>query len=61
MDRPASVSSGRALPATLTGQGRALLKRAEAAVRVADARILAKLSGAQQREFKRMLDRLGSD
>ena len=59
--RPTSVSSGRALPATLTGQGRTLLKRAEAAVRVADARILAKLTAAQQREFKRMLDKLGSD
>ena len=59
--RPASVSSGRALPATLTGQGRALLKRAESAVRDADARILAKLTAAQQREFKRMLDKLGSD
>lgn len=59
--RPESVSSGRALPATLTGQGRALLKRAEGAVRVADARILAKLSVPQQREFKRMLEKLGSD
>lgn len=59
--RPESVSSGRALPATLTGQGRTLLKRAEAAVRVADARILAKLTGAQQREFKRMLASLGTD
>jgi DNA-binding MarR family transcriptional regulator len=59
--RPASVSSGRALPATLTGPGRALLKRAEAAVQVADARILAKLTAAQQREFKRMLGRLASD
>ncbi len=59
--RPTTVSSGRALPATLTGQGRALLKRAEAAVRDADARILAKLTGAQQREFKRMLEKLGSD
>ena len=61
VERPASVSSGRALPATLTGQGRALLKRAEAAVRLADARILGKLTGGQQREFKRMLDKLGSD
>ncbi|OBG32558.1 MarR family winged helix-turn-helix transcriptional regulator [Mycobacterium sp. E3198] len=61
VERPASVSSGRALPATLTGQGRALLKRAEAAVRVADARILGKLTDAQQREFKRMLEKLGSD
>ncbi|BBX97522.1 MarR family winged helix-turn-helix transcriptional regulator [Mycobacterium lacus] len=59
--RPASVSSGRALPATLTGQGHILLKRAEAVVRAADARILARLSGAQQREFKRMLHTLGSD
>jgi DNA-binding MarR family transcriptional regulator len=59
--RPASVSSGRALPASLTGQGRTLLKRAEAAVRVADSRILAKLTAAQQRDFKRMLDKLGSD
>jgi DNA-binding MarR family transcriptional regulator len=61
VERPTSVPSGRALPATLTAQGRALLKRAEGAVRVADARILGKLSEAQQREFKRMLDRLGSD
>jgi DNA-binding MarR family transcriptional regulator len=59
--RPASVSSGRALPASLTGQGRTLLKRAEAAVRVADSRILGKLTAAQQRDFKRMLDKLGSD
>jgi DNA-binding MarR family transcriptional regulator len=59
--RPTSVSSGRALPASLTSQGRTLLKRAEAAVRVADSRILAKLTAAQQREFKRMLDKLGSD
>ena len=61
VERPTSVSSGRALPATLTGHGRALLKRAEAAVRVADARILGKLTSAQQREFKRMLEKLGSD
>ncbi|SPM27503.1 MarR family winged helix-turn-helix transcriptional regulator [Mycobacterium terramassiliense] len=61
VERPASVSSGRALPATLTAQGRALLKRAEAAVRGADARILGKLTDAQQREFKRMLEKLGSD
>jgi DNA-binding MarR family transcriptional regulator len=59
--RPPSVSSGRALPATLTSQGRTLLKRAEAAVRVADGRILGKLTAAQQREFKRMLEKLGSD
>ncbi len=61
VERPTSVPSGRALPATLTASGRALLKRAEAGVRIADARILGKLTGAQQREFKRMLDKLGSD
>jgi DNA-binding MarR family transcriptional regulator len=61
VERPTSVPSGRALPATLTAQGRSLLKRAESAVRIADDRILSKLTGAQQREFKRMLDRLGSD
>lgn len=59
--RPASVPSGRALPATLTAAGRALLKRAEAAVREADGRVLAKLSAAEQREFKRLLAALGSD
>jgi hypothetical protein len=30
-------------------------------VREADARVLAKLSAADQREFKRMLDALGPD
>jgi DNA-binding MarR family transcriptional regulator len=55
------VPSGRALPATLTGAGRTLLKRAEAAVQEADARVLAKLSAAEQREFKRMLAALGPD
>lgn len=59
--RPASVSSGRALPATLTAAGRSLLKRAEGAVHDADDRILAKLNTDEQGEFKRMLDKLGSD
>jgi len=59
--RPSSVSSGRALPANLSGQGRALLKRAEAAVRGADAHILDRLTETQQREFKRMLEKLGAD
>lgn len=59
--RPASVSSGRSLPATLTARGRALAKRAEAVVRAADARVLARLTAPQQREFKRMLEKLGSD
>jgi DNA-binding MarR family transcriptional regulator len=59
--RPTSVASGRALPASLTADGRALLKHAEVAVREADARVLGKLSVADQREFKRMLEALGPD
>ena len=59
--RPASVASGRALPASLTADGRTQLRRAETAVREADARVLAKLSASQQREFKRMLAALGPD
>ncbi|BBX60054.1 Transcriptional regulator SlyA [Mycobacterium shottsii] len=61
VSRPASVPSGRALPATLTAPGRALLKGAEIVVRGADDRILAKLTPAEQREFKRMLEMLGTE
>jgi|ERR1700712_2643282 DNA-binding MarR family transcriptional regulator len=61
VERPASVSSGRSLPASLTGPGQALLTRAEAVVRAADARLLGRLTEAQQREFSRMLETLGSD
>ncbi|QLL09199.1 MarR family winged helix-turn-helix transcriptional regulator [Mycobacterium vicinigordonae] len=61
VSRPASVSAGRALPAALTSHGRALLKRAETVVHAADARILAKLTEREQRDFKRMLGTLGSD
>ena len=53
--RPATVSSGRALPAELTATGKTLLKRAEAAVRGADERVLASLTAAQRREIKRLL------
>ncbi|MCV7005466.1 MarR family winged helix-turn-helix transcriptional regulator [Mycobacterium gordonae] len=59
--RPASVSSGRSLPASLTGPGEQLLQRAEEVVRSADARILDRLTASQQREFKSMLEQLGSD
>jgi DNA-binding MarR family transcriptional regulator len=57
--RPTSVSSGRALPAQLTRDGVALLKRAEAAVRAADDRVLANLTPAERREFKRVLGGIG--
>lgn len=53
--RPASVASGRALPAELTRDGRALLKRAEAAVFAAEERMMHNLSKAEQRQLKRLL------
>jgi DNA-binding MarR family transcriptional regulator len=53
--RPASVPSGRALPAELTSKGKALLDRAEAAVRGADEQVLANLTRAQQRQLRRLL------
>jgi DNA-binding MarR family transcriptional regulator len=58
--RPASVSSGRALPAQLTAEGKTLLKRAEAAVDVADDRVLANLTAGERRELKRLLAAAGS-
>ena len=60
VSRPASVSSGRALPATLTREGRGLLKRAEVAVGLADARLLSQLSAAERHAFRRMLETLGA-
>ena len=53
--RPASVSSGRALPAQLTAKGRALLKRAEAAVSTAEERMMSHLSEDERRALKRLL------
>jgi DNA-binding MarR family transcriptional regulator len=58
--RPDVVSSGRALPARLTSKGRMLLKRAEAAVHVADERLLEHLAPAERRQFKRLLHAVGS-
>jgi DNA-binding MarR family transcriptional regulator len=55
VERPATVSSGRALPAQLTAKGRTLLKQAEAAVRAADERVLSNLTVAQRRQMKRLL------
>ena len=60
VSRPESVASGRALPATLSSGGKELLKRAEAAVRIADAKFLSALTTEEQCEFRRMLDVLGS-
>ncbi len=57
--RPASVSSGRSLPAQLTREGMELLKRTDAGVRAAEQRLMANLTGEQRQEFKRILVALG--
>jgi DNA-binding MarR family transcriptional regulator len=59
--RPASVSSGRSLPAQLTREGGELLKRTDAGVRAAERRLMANLTEEQRYEFKRILAALGSD
>jgi DNA-binding MarR family transcriptional regulator len=58
--RPATAPLGRALPAQLTRKGRALLKRAEAAVDATDEQILVHLSPAEQRQLKQLLYRAGN-
>ena len=50
------IAALRALPAELTSKGKALLDRAEAAVRGADEQVLANLTRAQQRQLRRLLD-----
>jgi DNA-binding MarR family transcriptional regulator len=59
--RPATVASGRTLPAQLTGEGRELLKQTDVGVRAAESRVMADLTGEQRREFKDILLAIGSD
>jgi DNA-binding MarR family transcriptional regulator len=59
--RPASVASGRSLPAQLTRDGEELLKRTDVGVRAAERRLMADLTAEQCREFKRTLVTLGTD
>jgi DNA-binding MarR family transcriptional regulator len=59
--RPASVSSGRSLPAQLTRAGEELLKRTDTGVRAAERRLMANLTDEECYEFKRILGALGSD
>jgi DNA-binding MarR family transcriptional regulator len=60
VSRPASVASGRSLPATLTRRGRELLGRTDSGVKAAEHRLLGNLTDTQQREFRRILAALGS-
>jgi DNA-binding MarR family transcriptional regulator len=59
--RPASVPSGRSLPAQLTREGEDLLKRTDAGVRAAERKLMTNLTDQEQRDFKRILAALGSD
>lgn len=59
--RPASVESGRSLPARLTRAGEDLLKRTDSGVRAAERKLMAGLTAEQRQEFKRVLLALGSD
>jgi DNA-binding MarR family transcriptional regulator len=60
VSRPASVDSGRSLPAKLTRAGVEVLARTDAGVRASEQRLLADLSAEQRREFRRILAALGS-
>ncbi|MFD3482250.1 MarR family winged helix-turn-helix transcriptional regulator [Streptomyces sp. NPDC058665] len=55
IERPATVSSGRSLPARLTTKGKALFKEAEAAVRIADDRLMTQLASGERLELKKLL------
>jgi DNA-binding MarR family transcriptional regulator len=57
--RPATVAAGRSLPAELSHDGKALLKRTEAGIRAAEDRVLAPLNEHDQRELRRILADLG--
>lgn len=58
--RPASVASGRSLPATLSRAGAQVLARTDVEVRAAEQRLMADLSAEERREFRRILVALGT-
>jgi DNA-binding MarR family transcriptional regulator len=57
--RPATVSSGRSLPATLTREGVTMLARLDPEVAEAEDRVLAKLAEQDRRELRRLLVAVG--
>ena len=57
--RPASVESGRSLPAKLTRAGVEILAATDTGVRAAEQRLMTGLSAEQRREFRRILAALG--
>jgi len=57
--RPATVSSGRSLPATLTREGVTVLARLDPEVAEAENRVLAELDEHDRRELRRLLVAVG--
>ena len=57
--RPATVASGRSLPAELTRDGHELLGRIDAGIREAERHVLGPLTPAQRTDFKKLLAALG--
>jgi DNA-binding MarR family transcriptional regulator len=60
VSRPASVESGRSLPAKLTRAGVELLAATDVGVRASEQQLMAGLSAEQRREFRKILAALGS-
>ncbi len=58
VDRPATVASGRSLPAELTRRGTELLHKTDTGVREAERRVLARLSEQDRQNFRRILGAL---
>ncbi|MDR3663430.1 MAG: MarR family transcriptional regulator [Mycobacterium sp.] len=56
--RPSTVAAGRSRPTELTRAGRTLLGKTDAGIRTADDQLLADLTEAQRREFRRTLTSL---
>lgn len=57
--RPGIAAAGRALPAELTEEGRAMLDIAERAVAVVDEHVLAGLTLSERRQLKTLLAKAG--
>jgi DNA-binding MarR family transcriptional regulator len=55
VSRPATVASGRSLPAELSRDGTALLERIDPGIREAEAKVLAPLSDHDRGHFRRLL------
>ena len=60
LTRPTTTPAGRAMPARLTRRGKALLTRADAAVQVAEQRILTRLTADEQNQLKQLLYAAGT-